>query len=117
MPLRFSNPQLQPNGSLKVSGPFSTGAAATDGQVLGDVLVRYLIIPNANPANIIDRVTTVPPGGAGFQEIVPAAAVPALHQGDHVRGIGLAVVVKRFPPGSATPSFETFTWCVDLTIV
>ena len=112
MPLRFNNPQLLGNGNLRVSGPFTN----SDGQVLGDVLVRYLIIPNANPANIIDRVTTVPLGGAGFQEIVPAAAVPALHQGDHVRGIALAVVVKRFPPGAATPSFETFTWCVDLTI-
>jgi hypothetical protein len=37
-----------------------------------------------------------------------------------VRGVGLLVAVKHFPPGPseppAPPSFETLTWCVDLRI-
>jgi hypothetical protein len=95
-----------------VSGPFTN----SDGQVLGDVLVRFLIIPDANPSRIIDRVTTVSAGSGTFVEIVRAADVPGLQQGDRVRGIGQAVIVKR-SSSTATPSFETFTWCVALTIV
>jgi hypothetical protein len=130
MPARFFNPVLLSNGDLKVSGPFSNGA----GKVLGDVQIRYLIIPDskeerdppgtidpaAKPPRIIDRVATVPPGGDSFEDIVPAADVPPLRRGDLVRGIGLAVAIKHFPPGPsephAPPAFETLTWCVDLKI-
>src|SRR5688500_20291461 len=120
MPARFLNPVLLSNGDLKVRGPFST----SDGQVLGDVLIRFLIIPDREegqpPRETIDRVTTVPPGGNAFEEIVPAAEVPELREGDRVRGIALAVAVKHFPPGPsappAPPSFETLTWCVKLRI-
>lgn len=120
MPARFFNPVLLSNGDLKVRGPFSN----SDGQVLGDVLVRYLIIPENEegqpPRGTIDRVTTVPSGGNAFEDIVPAAEVPELREGDLVRGVALAVAVKHFPPGPseppAPPSFETLTWCVDLRV-
>ena len=120
MPARFFNPVLLSNGDLKVSGPFSN----SDGKVLGDVLVRFLIIPDSKEGQprprMIDGVATVPPGGDAFDEIVPAAKVPPLRKGDLVRGVGLAVAVKRFPPGPseppAPPAFETLTWCVDLRI-
>ena len=123
MPVKFFNPSLMANGDLRVTGPFETTDA-----LVGDVQVRFLLIQkpparSTTPPWMIDGVATCPNGSQVFEAIVSRAALPAdFSATDDVRGIGLAVAVKRFPPAAGntgpppTPVFETLTWCVDLTI-
>src|SRR5690348_14844748 len=109
MPARFFNPTLMPNGDLRVCGPFDTSD-----QLMGDVQVRFLLIEKpeegSNAASstqrpwVVDGVATCPHGGDTFEKIVPRAEVPrGLAAGDELRGIGLAVAVKRFPEAPGDP--------------
>lgn len=126
MPARFFAPTILLNGDLRISGPFISAD-----ELIGDVQVRFLIIPVTEerssdpPAWTIDGVASCPHGATVFEKIISRNDVPAgLAAGNDVRGIGLAVAVKQFPPDPdnpgerpAPPAFETLTWCVDLKIV
>jgi hypothetical protein len=50
---------------------------------------------------------------------VPASKAQGIQPGK-ARGIGVAIVIKNFPPGTdgkrIPPAFETLTWCHDTQI-
>lgn len=115
---RFENPVLFPNGDLKVEGPF-----VTDGEVLGDVFVRFLIIADGQTKPVfgmakVANLKTANPGTSAaittgeFSETVPSSG---LEGGTKVRGVGLSVAVKQADHPDP-PALETFTWCVDLVV-
>jgi hypothetical protein len=111
---RFSDPVLLSTGELRVTGNFST-----DGVVIPPVPIRFLIIPKTNGASG-DGAQGVATWTSGetFTHVVPARDVPAeITLGANARGIGLAVMVKRADKADDPPTFDTFTWCVDVTIV
>jgi hypothetical protein len=108
---------------LEVGGVF-----VTQGDVIGDVTVRFVLIPDKVPAALTDpiigtaritRVRRLPNSAisqARFRKVVNNRfKLPA---GKKVRGIGIAVAVKKPDPSDHPdpPAFETFTWCVDLKV-
>ncbi len=119
---RFDNPVLDlANGKLEVKGTFDTAGEVMDN---ADVVVRFLIIRDGHPVPIIDRAwivhadlqlrthngDTITHGE--FSKVVDNTL--DLQGGEVVRGIGLAVAVKKPDNPSDPPAFETFTWCVNL---
>jgi hypothetical protein len=123
---KFDDPILLPNGKLKVEGPFETY-----GEVLDDVVVRFLIVPDRSKHPIFgtakiakDRLRIFRPNPPDPKN--PNAAItsgrfsatvvpnPGLRPGDDVRAIGLSVAVKRADPDP--PAFESFTWCVTVKV-
>lgn len=50
---------------------------------------------------------------------MPASKAQGIQPGK-ARGIGVAIVIKNFPPGTdgkrIPPAFETLTWCHDTQI-
>jgi hypothetical protein len=119
---RFENPVLLPNGDLKVEGPFETY-----GEVIDDVVIRFLIMGNGHGLPPILGTATLAqddlkrdthPNGDVITRGVFSKTVPnslGLRRGARVRGIGLAVAVKRSDDDDP-PAFETFTWCVNLVV-
>ena len=125
----FDKLALRDNGrKLEVGGVF-----ITHGDVIGEVKVRFVLIPENEPAALTDpiigtaTIIDVPPADSG-SEIRRAAFTEEvdnrfnLVKRQTVRGIGIAVAVKKpDPPASPSahpdpPAFETFTWCVNLEV-
>lgn len=121
---RFKNPELLANGDLKVEGTFDT-----HGDVIGDVMVRFLIAgegPGQTTSPILGTATldhaaltrSSHPNGDVITHGEFSATVPnsfGVTGGEEVRGIGLAVALKSADPPDP-PAFETFTWCVTLVV-
>jgi hypothetical protein len=126
----FFNLRLINSGAdLEVSGTFDT-----HGDVIDDVLIRFLIIPNTIPAALTGPIVgtaTIPhddlnPGpqscritSGNFSATVPNNY--GLAADDKARAIGITVAVKAVdPPGPVdpqdAPAFETFTWCVNVKV-
>jgi hypothetical protein len=115
------------NRKLEVGGVF-----VTHGDVIGEVTVRFVLIPDKNDAALrapiigtarIIRVPRLPNSEisqARFRKVVTDRF--NLRPGMTVRGIGIAVAVKApdppDPPSAHPdpPAFETFTWCVNLKV-
>jgi hypothetical protein len=116
---RFNKIALLGNGDLLVEGPFET-----HGEVVDDVLVRFLIIPDGSPNKISGTatlaksavITSGPPpdvvSKGTFSATVPGSGLAV---GVEVRAIGILVAVKRADPPDP-PAFETFTWCVTFKV-
>ena len=114
-------------GKLEVGGVF-----ATHGDVIGEVTVRFVLIPDdihaALTAPIMGTATIIDvsrPAGSEISQALFTKEVDDpffLTPGTKVRGIGIAVAVKApDPPASPSdhpdpPAFETFTWCVNLKV-
>jgi hypothetical protein len=128
----FANPVLLANGNLQVAGTFDT-----HGEVIDDVVIRFVIIPEGNLAALVDPLVgtaiirraalTKPCGNDPACRVHHgefSAEVPnkfGNSAGDKARAIGLSVALKRSdPPGPYNsqdpPAFETFTWCVNVEI-
>jgi hypothetical protein len=124
----FNKLALRNNGrKLEVGGVF-----VTHGDVIGDVTVRFVLIPENVPAALTDpimgtaRIRNVPllASGSGIRQAAFATQVNNkfnLSKGKTVRGIGIAVAVKvpdlaESPKNQDPPAFETFTWCVNLKV-
>ena len=115
---RFKNPVIYPNGVLKVEGPF-----ITDGEVLGEVLVRFLIIPDGKTKPVFGTatVTGLSTTGRGTSKITTGTFREMVHGSDleagtKVRGVGISLAVKKARRPDP-PAIDTFTWCVDLVVV
>lgn len=116
---KFDKIELLANGKVLVEGPFET-----HGEVVDDVLVRFLIIEDGKPDAIAGTATlpksAVTKSGTGddvlsrgtFSATVPASG---LAKGATVRAIGILVAVKRADHPDP-PAFETFTWCVKFKV-
>jgi hypothetical protein len=120
-------------GDLLVRGPYRPGTTS-DQEILGDVVIGFLIIQNDNednPTVVLDGVaqvsTTDPPDDDGSYEwavIVPKAKVKAAGNGIGIqadkptRAIGTAVQVTRYMPADPTvpPGVTMFTWCVGRAV-
>ncbi len=127
----LSNPVLLSTGDLQVEGTFDT-----HGEVLDDVLIRFVLIPDGHPEALTDPLAgsavianaalTQPDPACRIQHGIFSATVPnkfGLAVGAKVRGIGLSVAVKRSDPRGPTeppiqdpPAFETFVWCLNLVV-
>ena len=117
MPAKFHNPELLSDGSLRVTGPFST-----DGVPIPPVPIRFLMIGESRESSsgapwMVGGVAEWTSGGE-FEYTVPASEVGrGVSVGDVVRGVGLAAVAKE-PDGPGDPPWlDTMTWCVNLEIV
>jgi hypothetical protein len=122
---KFNDPILD-GGDITVSGPFET-----HGRVVDDVVVRFLVVGDTAAQTIIGTATlpnvnltrTTRSIGGGLPDLeltrgdfsvtVPNSA--RFKVDDKVRGIGLSAVLKA-GDGTDPPAFETFTWCVNLTV-
>jgi hypothetical protein len=110
---QFNNPILRPDGDLEVSGPFDPEGA----ELVGDVTIRFLLIQKAeaddDPPLIVDGVTSWTPGQGDWEQRISADRVPPGFRGGgtKVRGIGVAVLVRRIDPDDP-PAVDTLTWCV-----
>jgi hypothetical protein len=123
---KFENPILDGN-DLEVRGPFDT-----HGDVLDDVVVRFLIIKDGSNTPIFgtakipnnelkkcecpdceDQALGAKITSGTFSKTVRNQG---LRVGDRVRAIGLSVAVKK-ADGHDPPAFETFTWCVTVEVV
>ena len=128
----FLNPEILASGQLRVAGTFDT-----HGEVIDDVVIRFVLIPEGNlaaltaplvgTATIAHGDLTKPCGDDVACRIHHGdwhADVPnqfSLSAGAKLRAIGLAVALKRAdPPGPVNaqdpPAFETFTWCVNVEV-
>jgi hypothetical protein len=130
---KFNDPILR-GDELEVSGPFDT-----HGEVLDDVVVRFLIIKDGSNDPIFgtakiphNQLKDCPCPDCGDQapedRAVPAQITSGtfsktvdvrnrgIRVGDRVRAIGLSVAVKK-ADGDDPPAFETFTWCVTVKVV
>ena len=115
---------------LEVAGPFDT-----HGEVLDDVVVRFLIIPDGSntpifgtakiPNDELKNVTApIETTHAEDERSITSGTfrktvdvhTEASRVGDQVRAIGLSVAVKK-ADGHDPPAFETFTWCVTVQVV
>ena len=131
----FKDPVLVDPDTLKVEGQFDT-----HGEVIGNVMVGFLIIPDQMPDALsapISGLIEMP--ASSLTKRAPDPANPDVEVttgtfvkadvsntqyrvgvGHKVRVIGLSVAVKRGAPRPVgppdAPAFETFTWCVDRTI-
>jgi hypothetical protein len=115
------------DGKLEVGGVF-----VTHGDVIGEVTIRFVLIPDRIHAALTDpirgtaTISTVPrdPTSDISQASFTAEVEDPfdLEPDKVVRGIGIAVAVKKpdppVPPSDRPdpPAFETFTWCVDLKV-
>ena len=116
MPAKFNNPQLMPNGDLRVTGPFST-----DGVPIPPVPIRFLMIGESRgdggPPWMVGGVAEWTSGNE-FEYVVPASEVGSgVHVGAVVRGVGLAAVAKEPDDRRDPPWLDTMTWCVNLQVV
>jgi hypothetical protein len=120
---RFTGLVLLPGGDLKVSGEFETHR-----DVIDDVVIRFLMIPDGIPAAltapIVGTATIAnddlsrPDPGCDITHGLFNATFPnsfGLAAGAIVRGIGLSVAIKGADPPDP-PAYETFTWCVNLVV-
>jgi hypothetical protein len=127
---KFDKLVLRSDGKLDVHGVFDT-----DGDVIDEVMVRFVLIPDETPAALSNPIVgTATIGASG---LAPLGSAPAIQHAEFeetidnlfdlrpdakVRGIGIAVAVKRsdppVPPSTHQdpPGFETFTWCVNLKV-
>jgi hypothetical protein len=133
----FKDPVLVSPALLKIEGEFDT-----HGEVIGNVMMGFLIVPDqinqalTDPISGIvellnaDLTTTAPDPANPDVKITSGTFVKAdvsnakydLGVNHKVRVIGLSVAVKAGAPPVGggpqdAPAFETFTWCVDRTIV
>jgi hypothetical protein len=134
----FKDPVLVSPLQLKIEGRFDT-----HGEVIGNVMIGYLIVPDgigaALTAPIVgtvelphaDLTTTTPDPANPDVKITSGEFVKAdvsnaqfnLVVNAKVRVIGLSVAVKAGAPPVRTgqpqdaPAFETFTWCVDRIVI
>jgi len=125
----FDNPIFdESRRQLDVRGPF-----VPDGDVLGDVTVRFLLIQDppkgsAEGPLTLHRVGTCSAGGSVWSGTVALSEDEASGlRPDTIRGIATAVIVRpavvqQPPPDPAPPSpdppfMDTFTWCVSRTVV
>ena len=110
------------------------GVFVTHGGVIGDVTIRFVLIPDREPkartnpivgTATIDNAPSDPKSGISETRFTAEANHSSLdpQPGTVVRGIGIAVAVKKpDPPDSSSndhpdpPGFETFTWCVNLHV-
>ena len=116
---RFDTIALVAGGKVLVKGPFET-----HGEVVDDVVVRFLIIEDGKP-DPITGTTTLPPtalpqSGTGDDvisrgEFSATVAASGLAKDATVRAIGILIAVKRADPPDP-PAFETFTWCVKFKV-
>jgi hypothetical protein len=129
MPAAKFEKLLLKNGDLELQGDF-----ATHGDVIGEVTVCYVLIPDRKDDDaltdpITGTVTFDVPTRDGDSDSEISKAFKAKIVGNKfeledkakVRGIGIAVAVKRSKPPVSTkrqdpPAFETFTWCVNLEV-
>ena len=116
---KFDTMVLLANGDLLVEGPFET-----HGEVIADVVVRFLIMADGNPgprfgtATLAKSAVTTSgtaPDVVSRGRFSATVAGSGLAAGAKVRGIGLSVAVKRADPPDP-PAFETFTWCVTFKV-
>jgi hypothetical protein len=133
----FKNPVRRSSTQLEVEGSFDT-----HGEVIGNVMIGFLIIPEDNTEALTEPITGIvtltndqlttrtPDANDDGVKITSGEFVKAdvsnafdLREGAKVRVIGLAVAVKAGEPavgGSGppdAPAFQTYTWCVDRTVV
>jgi hypothetical protein len=123
---QFNDPVLRSDGSLDVSGPFILDSGERD-RILGDVVIRFLVVQDHDPsqpagaaeAAVEATATWTDSDGDEWRHVVPASKVSGFEVGATVRGIGLAVLLKKPPSFSPTepPLFETITWCVSKKVV
>ena len=130
---KFKDPTLR-GDELEVSGPFDT-----HGEVLDDVVVRFLIIkdgsntpifgtakipndelkecdcPDCEDQTLEDQTVRAKITSGTFSKTIDVRN-RGLRVGDSVRAIGLSVAVKK-ADGHDPPAFETFTWCVTVHVV
>jgi len=118
------------------------GSFDTHGEVIGNVMIGFLIIPEDNTEALTEPITGIvtltndqlttrtpdaddPDVKITSGEFVKADVSNAfnLQVGAKVRVIGLSVAVKAGEPaigGSGppdAPAFQTYTWCVDRRVV
>jgi len=118
------------------------GSFDTHGEVIGNVMIGFLIIPEDNTEALTEPITGIvtltndqlttrtpdaddPDVKITSGEFVKADVSNAfnLQVGAKVRVIGLSVAVKTGEPaigGSGppdAPAFQTYTWCVDRRVV
>ena len=107
------------DGDLHVEGPFET-----HGEVVDDVVVRFVIAADASPRErfgiaIVDKSSLAMSGTATDRisrgRFSGTVSGSGLAVGNTVRAIGVSVAPKRadHPDPSA---FETFTWCVRFDV-
>ena len=116
---RFDKIELLAGGGLLVEGPFET-----HGEVIDDVIVRFLVIGEGHAAPIFGTATLAnsaltksgtDPDVVSRGRFSATVAGSGLAVDAKVRAIGLAVAVKRAAPHDP-PAFETFTWCVTVKV-
>lgn len=121
---KFTNPVLLSNGDLQIGGVFDT-----HGEVIDDVLIRYLLIPDDMPIALDEPIigtakilnTALASQGDGDAKVTHgefSATVDnkfGLRAGARARGIATSIAVKASDPNDP-PAFETFTWCVNVQV-
>jgi hypothetical protein len=116
---KFTKIALVAGGKVLVEGPFET-----HGEVIDDVVVRFLIIEDEKPDAIAGTATLpkseVTKSGTGDDAISrgtfsATVAAQGLEKDATVRAIGILVAVKRADHPDP-PAFETFTWCVKFKV-
>ena len=118
----FDKARLDSATSLVVSGKFDTHA-----EVIGDVIIRILVVPEGHAAALtnpmVGEATFAAPltttGGLTNGSFTGTVTGPGgsytVAVGDTVRLIGVSVAVKA-PEAPDPPGFETFTWCVSRVV-
>jgi len=130
---KFDHPILKSTTELEISGQFDTHA-----NVIGDVIVGFMIIPEkpgalndpiVGEAKLTHGLLTTSADSANPDVSVTGGTFSTivgnrydLVVGDAVRVIGLSVAVKAPEPPVGSdpqdpPGFETYTWCVNRTVV
>jgi len=116
---RFDKIELLASGDLVVEGPFET-----HGEVVDDVVVRFVIAADAIPRErfgiaTVHKSSLATSGTAAdlisrgrFSGTVSGSGLAV---GNTVRAIGLSVAPKRADPPDPS-AFETFTWCVRFDV-
>lgn len=115
---KFTKIALVAGGNVLVEGPFET-----HGEVVDDVVVRFLIIEDGKPDAIAGTATlpksAVTKSGTGDDAIsrgtFSATVTGSPTKGAIVRAIGILIAVKRADHPDP-PAFETFTWCVKFKV-
>jgi hypothetical protein len=123
---QFDDPVLHSDGRLAVGGPFILTPDERQ-RLVGDVIIRFLVIQDADRNQSQGAASCVVEGTATWtrnepdhwDHVVSADRTQGFEVGARVRGIGLAVVLKQPPATSPDepPFFETVTWCVSKHVV
>lgn len=134
---KFDDAVLNPDNSIEVSGQFDTHA-----DVIGDVIVGFLIIPDGVAGALMDPIVgeaklnrgvlTKTAASAGNSEVFITSGrftttvnnkfgltIEDGKPPPSLRIIGLSVAIKA-PDGAEPndpPGFETYTWCVNRKLV